>query len=483
MGSQLPALEQLFDEWSKKHKEKLSTEAPYFMPEQEEPYGGFVRDGIVNLESWKQQKVRICFILNEAGGRFNMLHYPDGADLAAEWNEKGSFSKFMFKVAIWTKAIQDAFGQPTTYKKSDIVKIRDDLIRSIAVVNIKKSDGNRRTDFSVLRHFANEDADELRREIELLNPNIIICCENLKFLREPFQPRPPKNKPEGEEVAESTDTTVASDTTVATAEPAENSEPAENTETVTIPAAENDAETETEATLENEVKHSKRHKKIDTTESATVAAVSPLILPQYREDGKRNYVFNVDELRQIAKFTYLWGNKLVLSLWTPANFTGTISSNTLNYYAVREVVRAALKAFGDKQRKQKVKQLNDQRHKEKLQQKQEAQQKKAAKEQAQPEQAAATPAENPEPAKVAETPAPAAETKPKATKTTKAKKAETPAPEVAPQTETLAAAEAPAETKPKTRRTTKKAAEDTATETAEAPKKTTRRTKKVTTEE
>ena len=257
MGSQIPALETLFDEWARKHAENVSQAEPYGM-KTEPPYGGFVRDGIINLENWKKQKVRICFLLNEAGGRFDMEHYPDGFDLAAEWNEKGAFSKFMFKLAVWTKAIQDSFVAPVTYKKSDVAKIRNDLIRSIAVVNIKKSDGQRRSDFEVLQRFANEDAEEIKRELELVNPNIIICGENFKFLR--------GQRPE-------------------------------------------------------------------------------------EEGAKRNHVFYDDEIKHIAKFTYMWGSKLVFSFWTPANFFGTISSNTINYYAVREVCRASLKAFSTSKKK------------------------------------------------------------------------------------------------------------------------------------
>lgn len=466
MGSQLPALEQLFDEWSKKHQEKLSTAAPYCMPEQEEPYGGFVRDGIVNLESWKKQKVRICFILNEAGGRNGMEHYPNDFDLAAEWNERGSFSKFMFKLSVWTKAIQDAFGQPITYKKSDVAKIRDELIRSIAVINIKKSDGQRRTDFEILQRFANEDADELRRELELVNPNIIICGENLRFLREPL-PIPPNKKAKLEREAAAA-AAANSDTTVA---------PAENAETTT-----------TEET-------------VAATENATPEENATAVPTEIAEGEKKNYVFKTNDLIHLSKFTYLWGNKLVFSMWTPANFMGTISSNTINYYAVREVVRAALKAFGDYQKRQKIKQFNEQRHQEKLQRKQEAQQKKAAQaakadatSETQPATTEVKPAATPAPETVA-APEPAAA--PKATKT--AKKAATPAAETVATPEPAATPKAtkttkkaattaaetadtpPAETKPKTRRT-KKVVEDSAV-TEETPKKTTRRTKKVTTEE
>jgi len=439
MGSQLPALEKLFDEWSKKHKEKLSTSAPYYLPEQEEPYGGFVRDGIINLESWKTQKVRICFILNEAGGRNGMEHYPDNFDLAAEWNERGSFSKFMFKLSVWTKAIQDAMSpNPTTYKKADVVKIRDELIRSIAVVNIKKSDGQRHTNFDLLQHFACEDADEIRRELEILRPNIIICSENMKFLREPLIPKPPKNKTaEGEE---GTDTTVTAETaTVETATP----------ETV---AAE-----------------------IATPENPDKPAIP---LPE-----NLKYVFSTQDLQYVSKFAYLWGNTLVFSLWTPANFFGTISSNTINYYAIREIVRAALKAFSEKQRRKKVQQTIEENTKKKAERKAQHQAELAAKKaqktgeapapapkvEAAPQPAAPAPTPSPAP-QLEPTPAPAVEeTKPKTRRTTKK----------AAEDATENAEDAPKKT---AKRTTKKAAEDTAT-AEDAPKKTTRRTKKVTTEE
>lgn len=426
MGNQPPALEKLFDEWSKKHAENLSTAAPYCLPEQEQPYGGFVRDGIIDLESWKKQKVRICFILNEAGGRFDETPYPDGHDLAAEWNEKGSFSKFMFKLSVWTKAIQDAFAPPSTYKKSEVVKIRDELIRSIAVVNIKKSDGRRHSDFELLQRFANEDADELRRELEIVNPNIIICCENLRFLREPL-PIPPnkkfKKKKDDAENAETSDTAV-SEVTVAEVAPAE-----------TVPAETAPVES---APVESETA-------VAEGETAPVD-----------EANKLNYVFHTKDLIHLSKFTYLWGSKLVFSFWTPANFIGTISSNTMNYYAVREVVRAALKAFGERQKNQKIKALNEQRHQEKLKKKLENQQKKEAAAQAKAENPAPaeTPATAPAPA---ETPAPAkveapaevkaeAPAKPKTTRKTKAATAE-PAP--------AATAETPA-AKPRTRKTAAK---------------------------
>lgn len=263
MGHQPPALEKLFDEWAKKHAENLSQEAPYFV-DHEAPFGKFVRDGIVNFDNWKKQKVRICFVLHEASGYADNEKFPNGHDVAAEWNEKGAFSKFMFKLAVWTKAVNDAFAAvPSTYVKKEVVAIRHDLIRSIAIVNIKKSDGQMRPNFELVKNFASVDAEELRRELEIINANIIIFGDNY-FYMVGERPQPEEGAPED-------------------------------------------------------------------------APPPKRIFPIYQ-----------DEVTVVSKFAYSWNNKLLLRYWTPANFKGTLSSNTINYYAVREITRAALKIFGQK---------------------------------------------------------------------------------------------------------------------------------------
>lgn len=298
MGHQPPALEKLFDEWAKKHAENISQEGPYFM-DHEAPYGKFVRDGIVNFNNWKKQKVRICFVLHEASGYTDLEKFPNGHDVAAEWNEKGAFSKFMFKLAVWTKAVNDAFAAaPTTYVKKEILPIQHDLIRSIAVVNIKKSDGQKRPNYSVVKNFANTDYAEIRRELEIINANIILFCDNYYFL---VGKRP---KPEAQAAEEApapeiitpkiiTPETIAAEGIAAEAQ--------ENTPTILMPRA-----------------------------------------------------FYFDELKPVAKFAFSWNNKLIFQLWSPANFVGTLSSNTINYYAIREIVRAALKVFGQKTAKAKA---------------------------------------------------------------------------------------------------------------------------------
>ena len=284
MATQSPALEKLFDAWTQKHKENLSQEAPYFMTA-EPPYGNFVRDGIINMDMWRKQKVRICFILNEAGGYEDTEAYPNGHDLTAEWNEKGSFTKFMFKLAVWTRAINDAFVAPVTYSKKQVVKTKDDLIRSIAIVNLKKSDGHKYQNYDLVNKFAMADAEEIRAELDLLKANIIICCGNFYSIygRRPGEVANPGN--------------------------------AEGAETI---------------------------------ESAPNLFAAPAPAPEPDPNEKRQRAFYFGELTPICKFTYAWDKRLIFNLWSPMQFNNPFTSNTINYYSVRGIVRSGLKAFGQR---------------------------------------------------------------------------------------------------------------------------------------
>ena len=193
MGYQSPKLEKLFDKWAEKHAKKLSTAEPYSMTH-EAPFGGFVRDGIINPDKWKIQEPKICFVMPEAGGYDDLEKYPDGHDLAAEWNERGCFTKLMFKFAVWIQAIYDAMFDPVSYAKKPILDQKDDLMRAIAVVNLKKSDGQKKPNFENVHKFVNEDATELRKELELINPDIIICMNTFKSLVR-SRPEEDKEKP------------------------------------------------------------------------------------------------------------------------------------------------------------------------------------------------------------------------------------------------------------------------------------------------
>lgn len=191
MGSQLPELEKLFDEWQQKHEKLLSTEAPYFL-KHEPPYGKFVRDGVINLENWKKQKFRICLVLPEASGYTDLEKYPNGVDITEIWNKRGAFSPLLQLAASWIQGILDSTLPPVTYSKEDLKKKRHELIRSIAVVNLKKSDGQLAPSYKGVQAFAQEDADEIRKEIDIIKANIIVCGSTYSLMH---GPRPQGDEP------------------------------------------------------------------------------------------------------------------------------------------------------------------------------------------------------------------------------------------------------------------------------------------------
>lgn len=63
-----------------------------------------------------------------------------------------------------------------------ISEVEQDLIRKIAVVNVKKSNGKTNSDGEELVKYANEDKELLLKEIEMIKPKIIICGNNVRLL-------------------------------------------------------------------------------------------------------------------------------------------------------------------------------------------------------------------------------------------------------------------------------------------------------------
>lgn len=153
-------MDRLFETWkeSEKHKGFL-----------------FNEDGIVNQEIWNQQNKKILFFFKEAYHKDEYENY----NLAKDLNENEPWRMWL-RVAEWVYAIQN-----TTITK--IAKYGEnlashDLIKSIAVVNVKKSNGKSTSNDDDLMSYASADKDLLRKQIEMIKPNIIVCGNTGKYL-------------------------------------------------------------------------------------------------------------------------------------------------------------------------------------------------------------------------------------------------------------------------------------------------------------
>lgn len=141
----------------------------------------FVKDGIVDNSVWNAQDKKILYILKEAYGE------TEDWDLTDRVLKKDSIlsSPTWRSVVEWTYGIHKTSAEEIAkYIPKEIHKIRDELIRKIAVLNLKKSDGNSHSDNLQIKQYAENDIELIKKQIELISPNIIVCGSTLSALNE-----------------------------------------------------------------------------------------------------------------------------------------------------------------------------------------------------------------------------------------------------------------------------------------------------------
>ncbi|WP_278554182.1 hypothetical protein [Parvimonas micra] len=158
------SIDNLFKKWEEKHFSN--------------GYKYFIRDGIVNPDIWYNMDCpKICYFLKEAYTYEGKYDLPN---LVKELKNKEPWSMWK-KVSVWTQAIHNAFLGDISYVDENNYR---ENIDKIAVCNIKKSNGNSHSEEKNLEKFLNEDLDELKEEILLINPDIILCGYTFRYLME-----------------------------------------------------------------------------------------------------------------------------------------------------------------------------------------------------------------------------------------------------------------------------------------------------------
>lgn len=140
-------------------------------------YDCFIRDGIVNEDSWKKAKPRICLFLKEAYSREG-----ESWDLAA-WLNDGAVVRMWNTVAHWIYGIQNtAKDRIPKFIELEMDQKRE-LLQTISVVNTKKSNGRSKSEYEELLNFAVQDREFLREELAIIEPEIIVCGYTTGLLR------------------------------------------------------------------------------------------------------------------------------------------------------------------------------------------------------------------------------------------------------------------------------------------------------------
>jgi len=138
-------------------------------------------DGIVNIEKYVESKFKILWILKEpyddveegspSGGGWHLCK-----DFLADPN----FYKHIGKIQTWHTIIYTSYGILNDFQQYDQMSfIRNDksmaeIIRSVAVINVKKLPGFTRTNDDIICSAYQKHRDILLKQIDTYNPDIII---------------------------------------------------------------------------------------------------------------------------------------------------------------------------------------------------------------------------------------------------------------------------------------------------------------------
>ena len=159
---QCKSLDELFELWRNKEPEGIINHRD----------NTFIADGIVNIDEWNKADKKILYVLKEA--------YGDGWDnstLASWINDGGCLEhKIWRRLARWTYGIYNTdINSQAKFKKDISYDEAMTYLKRIAVLNIKKSKGKSYSKYEEINTYGKFDKIEIKKEIELINPDIIVC--------------------------------------------------------------------------------------------------------------------------------------------------------------------------------------------------------------------------------------------------------------------------------------------------------------------
>lgn len=146
-------------QWQKEHQEKGLSK--------------FIFDGIVNETFWNESNKKIMFFLKEA--------YILGDDLEGNLCKslnKWYIWKMWWVVSDWVYALNNVTLESIpAYYNFDYNDHWEATkrVRSISVVNVKKSEGKPNSEFDDLMGFVKNDKEYIAKQVEEINPEIIVC--------------------------------------------------------------------------------------------------------------------------------------------------------------------------------------------------------------------------------------------------------------------------------------------------------------------
>jgi len=138
----------------------------------------FIKDGIIDADRWKTTAPKVLALLKEGRHEGLSTSWDLREYIRKDIRENGRLTGPALKnTSYWCYAIHHVArgrlrGFPVGTAALDQAV---ELFLSSALVNIKKSGGKAQSSFAELAEYARADGDLLRQQIELIDPDIVIC--------------------------------------------------------------------------------------------------------------------------------------------------------------------------------------------------------------------------------------------------------------------------------------------------------------------
>jgi len=147
-------LNELFEKWKKHYVE-------YGIDQK-----SFTKDGIINEDEYESAPKKVLFIIRETND------FPEG-DLR-DYLSKGPRYNIFHQLAKWAWGILNGFPDFKIIEQSP--EELTATTKKIAVINLKKHTGKEAVDFNLLNAFVFLDHELIKKEISIIAPELIICC-------------------------------------------------------------------------------------------------------------------------------------------------------------------------------------------------------------------------------------------------------------------------------------------------------------------
>ena len=132
---------------------------------------GFVKDGVVDEESYIKSHPKVMLVLKEVndtqdGGNWDLREFLKTADYSPTWNV----------VTRWMRGIQE-LNTEIPWEKIEKIKQKDrqNYLKLLCVMNLKKAPGGSTTIDEELTRIAEEDKEYLNEQFHIYEPDLVIC--------------------------------------------------------------------------------------------------------------------------------------------------------------------------------------------------------------------------------------------------------------------------------------------------------------------